>query len=357
MGDPHPLFLTADGSAGAYGKGLGLISLNSGLPRSCCRLQWSNLNLTRPIAILLFGDSNDRKLVVSAAATLGMTHVWPSPLGNCTSADGSVKVDETAQRRNDQCPVYGKGMLVLAHFPLDGTVLYMDEGGDPNAKLTPNEYPSMRHNTTGPALRAKRNLESWLGRPPDLITVHSSLRDVYSMCRKAAPGKPERDAIAAFAQQRPPPSGLIMPEAEAYLTNLHRIVRLLQRRGGDGQSGTPQQLLALRTMPLLHMGAPQPLGRGPRNSTPVPARDEGSLTNGCLRPPVKLNGLIAQFNALTRLVARRAGLMVFDWAEWLTPAMAGTYEENFYNGPHLNPATYSALAGAMLEVFETSRSV
>ena len=71
MGDPHPLFLTADGAAGAYGKGLGLISLNSGLPRSCCRLQWHHLNLTRPIAILLFGDSNDRKLVVSAAATLG----------------------------------------------------------------------------------------------------------------------------------------------------------------------------------------------------------------------------------------------------------------------------------------------
>ena len=212
MGDPHPLFLTADGSAGAYGKGLGLISLNSGLPRSCCRLQWSNLNLTRPIAILLFGDSNDRKLVVSAAATLGMTQVWPSPLGNCTSADGSVKVDETAQRRNDQCPVYGKGMLVLAHFPLDGTVLYMDEGGDPNAKLTPNEYPSMRHNTTGPALRAKRNLERWLGRPPDLITVHSSLRDVYSMCRKAAPGKPERGACAV-----PEPSSITMPAVGSLL--------------------------------------------------------------------------------------------------------------------------------------------
>ena len=71
---------------------------------------------------------------------------------------------------------------------------------------------------------------------------------------------------------------------------------------------------------------------------------------------MKLNGLIAQFNALTRLVARRAGLMVFDWAEWLTPAMPGTYEENFYNGPHLNPATYRALAGAMLEVLETSRN-
>jgi hypothetical protein len=37
--------------------------------------------------------------------------------------------------------------------------------------------------------------------------------------------------------------------------------------------------------------------------------------------------------------------------------MPGTYEENFYHGPHLNLATYMALAGAMLEVLETSRNV
>ena len=298
--------------------------------------------------MLIYGDSNDRFLAAAAATAYGLELVHPSPLkGSCSEVWTNSR---NVSWRGTPCPVYAgpdpqRPILVIGVAILAGTVLFADSGGI-NSPFVRGAFASQYTNTTRPAIRALRDFMDWNNdRPPDLLMMHSSLRDIYRLCRMTAP---EADEAAAgnMLSTRPMLSPL---EIDGYAANLGKLTRTLStevaRNGWKGSHSvvhaggskhatrdTPETntIIALHTLPKLD--------------------NTQGLHNHCLNRPAVVNGLVTQINELTRAFAASAGLPCFSWDAWLANMPAQMYMRPIHGGPHLVDGVLVELFRAMMRI-------
>lgn len=266
----------------------------------------------------------------------------PSPIGaTCSEENPAEWSKKVPQRYRTNCLAASLNGTAVADVVLSGTVLYADSGIAKALNVSErslNEYWSMYINTTQPTQEAVRAFLAWQRHTPEMVMLHSSLRDLYHMCRHSAPGAPEAKAAAAFAARS---AALTAEEEAAYTRNLGQLLGAVRSEidafRDHNQSSAPASereavvatTYVLRTMPPI-----------------IPQR------TACLRNATLINGFLAQFNALIRRVAADRGLAVMDWERWLAGWPPERYCAPISSGPHLTSDAYRALFNLMMFWYE-----
>ena len=229
------------------------------------------------------------------------------------------------------CPLYAgpdraRPQLAIGVSILAGTVLFADGGADRGSRLPRGSFLSQNTNTTQPAIDALRDFTRWnRGRLPDLLLLHSTLRDIYRLCRTRSPEADEAAAGSALAAL----PHLQADERASFAANFARLLRTLKGVGGA-------TLAAFHTLPALDTTQ--------------------RLDNACMSPPHGppefLNGLVAQLNELTREVAAATRRPCFDWARWLDGVPPAAYMRPASGGPHVVDRVLVELFRAMMATWQ-----
>lgn len=294
------------------------------------------------LAVLLLGDSNDRYLADAAATAFGLHAVEPAPLHSiCTDLvlsrepQPGTAAARLVKRRGEPCPLYAgpnltRPDLVVGMASIGGTVLHADTAGwlGSSNELANNRIATHNVNTTKPTLDALDAFTQWVGRPPDLVVLHSALRDIYRMCRFEALG--ETEAVAADALARRP--SLTQAEADQYLRNFGALVRHVENHLARNPTHATATLSSLPSHSSL---ANRLRGKTVVAMRTLPLVRYSGLVNPCLANGTVVNRLLDDFNRLTREAARSLKLPCFDWADWLRGADPSQYMREPINGPHV----------------------
>ena len=157
---------------------------------------WSTPGRNTARRILLLGDSNDRLMVTSLQGP-GLAMPTLSPLGQSCADERTFPRNVLVKYRSGCLCVASNGTAV-GNVVVTGTVLYADSAIErrfSNGTMGANDYFSMFVNTTQPTVEGVRAYMRWQKHPPELVVLHSGLRDLYTMCRRSAPpGAPEKEA-------------------------------------------------------------------------------------------------------------------------------------------------------------------
>lgn len=296
------------------------------------------------VRVLLVGDSNDRFLIHDVGNQFKLRWVMPSPMdGACVDHGPGLKYHRTIPTglRNTGCGLATGSGLDIGNIVLTGTVLFADQAVTPPRGASAYiDFWSQYVNTTQPLEDAARAFDRWpsgeqevarRGATPArrvLVSLHSSLRDLYHLCRRAAPGASEAVAAKAFLAR---PASLSEAEAATYLSNLGRLMHATRRVFAS--NARTHAVFTVRTMP-------------PVLAQANPCFADASVTNSYL---VGINGLLRRF-------ARTHDLALMDWDRWVRhlpgphnysrpSTLAG---RGMSAGPHVDARTMVAFFQAMM---------